>query len=293
MDSKPMRIGITGASGFIGSRLAAALANRPDEYVVSVFRRRNAAQPPDLTDFKSFVEDKDLIYHLAGVNRGTDEEILQGNILFSFRLTQAVKTFGKPARIVFASSAQVYKPARKTAPLRETHPAEPVSLYGVCKKAAEDLIRLSGLDYTLLRLANVYGPGCRPYYNSVVATFCDRAARNLPLFVNGDGTQGRDFIYIDDAVRALELAGMQRGKSTQTVFNVSSGKASTLRQVLRNIRRCLPESEATYQKAASPGGPSYCCDNARFMKQYGWKPKTTLAKGIGNTIQWVQEKVLT
>lgn len=283
-----MRIGITGASGFIGSHLLRALNNLPG-CTVTAFHRQNKTQPPGLEQLQSFVMDKDLIYHLAGVNRGTEEELIAGNILTTHRLVQAAQSLTNPPRLIFASSSQVYKPSPR-APLRETHAAEPASLYGVCKKAAEDLIRLSGLDYTLLRLANVYGPGCRPYYNSVIATFCDRAARKLPLFVNGDGRQGRDFIYIDDVVRAFLPGTNRQGKPLRNIFNISSGKVATLRQVMQNIKRNLPHSEVVFQKSGTADAPSYCCDNSRFMKQYGWKLRTSLRKGVENTLRWAQTK---
>ena len=186
-----MRIGITGASGFIGSHLLRALKERGIS--VSAFHRSHPARSPTVTDLIPFVKDKELLYHLGGVNRGGEEEIINGNILGTLHLVQAVKSTGKPIRIIFASSSQVYRPPRKNLPLLENHVAEPSTLYGVGKKAAEDFIRLSGLDYILLRLANVYGPGCQQNYNSVIATFCYRAAKGLPLVVKGDGKQGCDW----------------------------------------------------------------------------------------------------
>lgn len=279
-----MRIGITGASGFIGSHLLCALKQRRD-VSVSTFQR-NGKNPFDASRLKSFVKNKDLIYHLAGVNRGTDEEILHDNVMGTFKLVQAVKAQASSARIVFASSVQVYDPAVKAA-VDETGETEPVSLYGLSKKAAEDMIRLSGIDYVVLRLSNVYGPGCRPNYNSVIATFCDRAVRQQPLLIDGDGRQGRDFIYIDDVVQALALAGMQPVQAR--VFNVSSGRLATLRQVVSGIKRVCPSLEVAYRAQASgPGGNPY--NNARFRKLYHWKPKTALAEGIRHTLRWFRER---
>lgn len=276
---------MTGASGFIGGHLMNALAELPNVTVTPLIRKRKNT-PPTLTELKSFVKDKHLIYHLSGVNRGSEEEILCGNILGTLRLLVAVKTYGSPeTRIVFASSSQVYKHG-KTA-LKESHATEPESLYGVSKKAAEDLIRLSGLQTIVLRLSNVYGPGCRPDYNSVIATFCDRAVRRLPLRVDGNGKQERDFIYIDDVVRAFLEAGTRTQTTKRAVYNISSGRVSSLRQVIGNIKRAGVGVDVEYQNGSA--GISLGCDPSRFRKVYDWKPRTSLSLGIKHTLEGFQE----
>ncbi|GJL79612.1 MAG: NDP-sugar dehydratase or epimerase [Nitrospinaceae bacterium] len=280
-----MRIGVTGASGFIGSHLMDALKNVPEVSVAPLSRKR---QNPTLTELKTFVQKKDLIYHLAGINRGSDEEILQGNVLGTLHLLVAIKTFGSPlTRIVFASSSQVYKLGKVGSGIKESRATEPQSLYGVSKKTAEDLIRLSGLDNIILRLSNVYGPGCRPNYNSVIATFCDRAVNNRPLNIDGTGKQGRDFIYIDDVIQAMVLAGTRKQPQKQTVYNISSGRLSTLRQVIGHIKRSRKEVNVEYKN--SDDGYSYVCDSSRFQRKYGWKPKTPLSAGIRNILQGLKK----
>jgi UDP-glucose 4-epimerase len=280
-----MRIGVTGASGFIGGHLMNALAELPDATVTPLIRKRKNT-PPTLTELKNFVKDKQLIYHLSGVNRGSEEEILCGNILGTLRLLVAVKTYGSPeTRIVFASSSQVYKHGKNA--LKESHATEPESLYGVSKKAAEDLIRLSGLQTIVLRLSNVYGPGCRPNYNSVIATFCDRAVRRLPLRVDGNGKQERDFIYIDDVVRAFLEVGTKTHTTERAVYNISSGRVASLRQVIGNIKRAGVGVDVEYQNGSA--GISFGCDPSRFCKVYDWKPRTSLSLGIKHTLEGFQE----
>ncbi|NIQ00716.1 MAG: NAD-dependent epimerase/dehydratase family protein, partial [Nitrospinaceae bacterium] len=104
-------------------------------------------------------------------------------------------------------------------------------------KSAEDLIRLSGFPHCILRLTNVYGPGTRPHYNSVIGTFCDQAVRGRPVTLHGDGRQGRDFIYIDDVVDALIHAGTASATSRAGIFNLSSGKVVSLKQIVTQIRQ--------------------------------------------------------
>jgi UDP-glucose 4-epimerase len=282
-----MRIGVTGASGFIGGHLTNALQALPGIHVSALVRTRKNS-PPTLKDLKNFVADKDVIYHLAGVNRGSDEDILQGNILGTLHLLLAIKTHGSPqTRIVFASSSQVYQQGKENDLIKESRATEPESLYGVSKKTAEDLIRLSGLDHLILRLSNVYGPGCRPNYNSVIATFCDRTVRGLPLIIDGDGRQGRDFIFIDDVVQAMALAGTGKQFKKRAVYNISSGRVSSLRQVIGNIKRAGENVNVEYQK--TEGGYSYGCDSSSFQKNYQWKPTTSLAAGIKDTLRGFRE----
>ncbi|MFQ5442996.1 MAG: NAD-dependent epimerase/dehydratase family protein, partial [Nitrospinales bacterium] len=284
MATGTMRIGVTGASGFIGSHLLRALEQLPNVTVHSL-KRKNKDTPPASDELKDFVREKDLIYHLGGVNRGTGEEIVKGNVEATFNLVQTLNDLGGKTRIVFASSSQVYKPGAEVTACDESYATEPSTLYGICKKTAEELIRVSGLDYSLLRLSNVYGPGCRPYYNSVVATFCERAVRRQSLSVNGDGEQGRDFIFIDDVVRALVLAGTTELKEKSDVFNISSGKITSLRKILETIKQFVPELEIVYHENADPGEVSPCYANDRFKERYNWNPETSLEAGIKLTLE--------
>jgi UDP-glucose 4-epimerase len=282
-----MRIGITGASGFIGGHLMNAIKTLPGVSVYPLIRKRKNS-PPTLRELKNFVADKDVIYHLAGVNRGSEEDILNGNILGTLHLLLAIKTYGSPqTRIIFASSSQVYQHGRENGLIKESRATEPESLYGVSKKTAEDLIRLSGLGHVVLRLSNVYGPGCRPNYNSVIATFCDRTVKGLPLLIDGNGRQGRDFIFIDDVVQAMVLAASGKQPKKRAVYNISSGRVSSLRQVIGNIKRAGENVNVEYQK--TDGGYSYGCDSSRFQKNYGWQPATSLTAGIKDTLRGFKE----
>ena len=130
-----MRIGITGSSGFLGSHLTKALRQYTDAEV-TVLRRKSSENFPAINELNSFVHGLDLIYHIAGVNRGTNDEILRGNVEATFNLVEAIKKSRKPSpRIVFASSSQVYKPLAKSGKvINESHTTEPETLFGLTKK---------------------------------------------------------------------------------------------------------------------------------------------------------------
>lgn len=284
-----MRIGITGAKGFIGKHLVSALKKRGT--VVTLPRRKGLSGKREL---KQFVTDIDLFFHLGGVNRGTDEEILNGNIIGTSRLLEAILNYGKSsAHLVFASSAQVYSLVNCKTPIRETKKASPDTVYGVSKQVAENLIRISGIPFTVLRLSNVYGPGCRPNYNSVVATMCYRAARGLPLVINGDGRQGRDFIYVDDVVRAFVLAGFESMSGAEKIFNVSSGKMVSIKQIVKQVCRLHKNTKVEFLTDKKNVEISYCCDPSKFFGKYSWRPRVSLSKGIEQALSYYRGRKIT
>jgi UDP-2-acetamido-2,6-beta-L-arabino-hexul-4-ose reductase len=166
-------VGITGGNGFIGSHLAKRI-----EYSL-LFNG-------DLKDRKlvrQFVRECDVIYHIAGKNRGTG--ILENNLIATANLVLATKLEGVNPLIIFASTTKV-----------ET---DPNSEYGLVKRAEEALIK-GASKWCIYRIPNVYGEGCKPYYNSVVATFCDQIINGKQIDISKDS---REFIYIDDLVSEL------------------------------------------------------------------------------------------
>ncbi len=282
-------IGVTGASGFIGSHLTNKLrSSRAGE--ISLLNRANGKSVPSVGTLQKFAANLDLIYHLGGVNRGNSKEIIEGNILYTANLAEAIQSLPEPRpSVIFISSAQVYSITGLNFKIRESQTAQPESLYGVCKKAAEAILQASGLDHTILRFTNIYGPGCRPDYNSTVATFCDRAVRGKPICIHGNGKQSRNFLFIDDAVRALTLAGKVPAKRGATIYNVSGGSMISLNQIVAKIKRRIP-GLIVERDSETHGGLSYGCDDSRFSKRFQWKPKVSLDQGIRQTLDWFFEQ---
>lgn len=286
-----MRIGVTGSSGFLGSHLIKALRRLTDAEV-TVLQRNSSKNFPPISQLKSFVQNLNLIYHVAGVNRGTDEEILKGNVETTFNLIEAIKRIKTlPPRVVFTSSSQVYKPlAQPRKVINESHKVEPATLFGVTKKTAEDLIRLSGFEYIILRISNVYGPGCYPEYNSVIATLCHRATNGESIEIHGDGRQERDFIYVEDVVKAMVLSGTKGDKIVSGVYNIGTGQSTSLRKIIRNIKAAGMETKVTYIPKRDIDQTSFSLDSSRFKKYFGWEPKVLPSAGIQKTLAWFQKK---
>lgn len=185
-----MKVGITGSKGFIGRSLVEFLKQEKNAELFYC-----DLPECDLINFnpavlKNFVFGKDAIIHAAAVNRGSETEVVAGTVVATYNLISALKKSGSRAKLIFLSSVQ----------------AETDSVYGQSKRLAEiileDFSRENKSPVSVFRLPNVFGEGCRPFYNSVVATFCHQAAKNQQLTVK-NGNRKINFVYIKDAVRII------------------------------------------------------------------------------------------
>ncbi|MCK4730451.1 MAG: NAD-dependent epimerase/dehydratase family protein [Candidatus Aenigmarchaeota archaeon] len=174
-----MNIGITGGNGFIGSHLKKKIKNP------ILFK----GDLKDLKQVRKFILKCDRIYHLAGKNREEEGGILQNNIISTANLIFAMIVEKKYPEIIFSSSKQAT--------------SNPNSEYGFTKTIEEELIKKTK-KWCIFDIPNVYGPGGKPFYNSVVATFCYQITNNQAVTINSQNTK-REFIFIDDLINELLL----------------------------------------------------------------------------------------
>ena len=206
-----MKILVTGAHGFIGRNLTAALeeirdghdsredhvlCGNPSEITLYLYGRENTSE-----DLDAFCADCDFVFHLAGVNRPKDpKEFLEGNRDLTAALLSALERHGNVCPVLLSSSIQ----AARDNP------------YGASKRAGEELLfqyaQETGAEVLVYRLPNVFGKWCRPNYNSAIATFCHNTANGLPIQVN-DPSVPMDLVYIDDVVE--EFIQALRGRANR------------------------------------------------------------------------------
>ena len=198
-----MKILITGAAGFVGKNLAAALKNIKDGkdrthpgLSIEEIYLYDIDSPASLLDEACKVSD--FVFNLAGVNRPQNaEEFMQGNFGFASTLLDTLKKYGNKCPVMISSSIQATCIGRYD------------SDYGRSKKAGEELIfaygKESGAKVLVYRFPNLFGKWCRPNYNSAVATFCNNMANDLPITVN-DPAVRLELLYIDDLVDEMILA---------------------------------------------------------------------------------------
>lgn len=264
------KIAITGDSGFIGQSVVKFLKHESDVELKLLDRKTHNLL--DAESLKDFVESQDAIIHLAGVNRGTNQELLQTNVLGTLSLLDAVVKYAPSARIVFASTFQVYLPH---------------SLYGLSKKFAEELLSLYGVknktQSIVLRLANVYGSGGKPFYNSVVATFAHQVKLGETLQLNGDGSQERDYVYVCDVASAFIKAALYKQEELTEIIDICSGEYTSLQKILKIIEGVSDKKvDVVYNNEAVPEIP-WPTRNKTFSKAkelLGWEPETTLEQGL-------------
>lgn len=216
-----MKVLVTGANGFIGKNLLVHLRERAGIEVLAFVRGDS------MDDLAAKLEQADIVFHLAGVNRPQNEaEFAEGNADLTRALCAAVRRSGRHVPIVYASSIQ----------------AERENAYGISKRGAEEalreLARETGQPVSIYRLPNVFGKWCRPNYNSAVATFCHNVVHDLPIQVNDPAAVLR-LVYVDDVVAHFlsHLHEPQRAALEQQVLPVYETTVGGLAEQLYAFKR--------------------------------------------------------
>ncbi len=307
---------VTGAAGFIGSKLAATLVDRGWDVVgidgftdsydpvekrarASVLGHMNGVTlvEGDLVDMdlEALFEGAEVVFHLAGragVRASFDEEpkYVHDNVLTARAVVAAARRAGV-RRAVYASSSSVY--GNSPTPFAETAPPAPISPYGRTKLEAERTFLEAvsdGLEAVALRYFTVYGPGQRP--DMGLRIFAEAALRGEPLTLLGDGTQRRDFTYVDDIVSATIAAA--DAPASGLAINVGGGSSVTLLEVLE-LLRSLVAGDVTVQFLPPARGDVRAteADASRAASLLGFRASVPFQVGFPAEVAWVRDRVET
>lgn len=308
-----MKCLVTGVAGFVGSSLSAQLLKNghevigidsfTDYYDVDI-KRRNVAgmckndrfslHEADLNavDVGALVTDVELIFHQAGqpgVRKSWGKDFtayVDANVQATQRLLEAVKGSTTLRRLVYASSSSVYGEAQRY-PTTEDDVPRPISPYGVTKLAAEHLCSLYahnfGTPTTSLRYFTVYGP--RQRTDMAFTKFIRAALTGEAITVYGDGTQLRDFTYIDDVV-AANIMSADADIPPGRVFNVAGGGTTSVREVLDVLEELAGSLKVEYSERIA--GDVFQTGGAtdRIRTEVGWEAETTLRDGLAQQFEW-------
>lgn len=305
-----MKISILGAAGFIGTNLAIEfskdnkliLVDQSDAYFAHIKKLKLNNIVYRTTDFRKcneydgLINGSDIVYHLVSTNAPStsNHEILEDiseNIAITIHILDACIRNGVK-KIVFLSSGGTVYGLESSCPLSEDLPTDPISSYGVQKITIEKILYLYhylyGLDYRIIRLSNPYGPFQRPNgILGVVTTFTYKALKDETIDIYGDGSVIRDFIYIDDAIKGIR--NIVEGDAKEKIFNLGSGKGTSIRQVLETVENVLNKKlSVNFLPARNVDIPINYLDIQRYEKYYGKLQPISLKEGIIKTAEFMK-----
>ncbi len=302
---------VTGAAGFIGRSIAAALLKRGeavrgiDNFITG--KRDNLAGleamefvEGDLTDPEQCARacrGVDIVFHeaaLASVPRSVADPASTNLhcVTATLNLLIAARAAGV-RRVVYAGSSSAYGDT-PTLPKHEEMLPNPISPYAVAKLAGEQYMRafamVYGLETVVLRYFNVFGPFQDPtsHYSGVLAVFCRRMLSGQQPTIFGDGEQSRDFTYIDNVVHAnLLAAGAPSEKVAGQMMNVATGSRCTLNETFRILRELTGYvGEPAYAEPRSGDIRDSLADICRASELLGYSPIVDLREGLRRTVEW-------
>jgi UDP-glucose 4-epimerase len=301
-----MRILVTGGAGFIGSHLADTLIEQGHQVAIvddlSTGSRNNLPpkaefhhlpiQSPDVEQI--FRQGRfDVVYHLAAqidVRISVREPVadVQVNVAGSVALLEHCRRHSV-SRFIFASTGGAIYGEQEVFPATEDHPTWPISPYGIAKLTVEKYMYFYSKEYGInaiaLRYANVYGPRQNPFGEAgVVAIFSRKMLDRQEAFINGDGLQTRDYVFVGDIIRANLAALKLEGYHT---INIGTGTETDVLTIFDTLNQLTGANQPRRHRPASGGEQRRSSiDPSLAADLLGWKPQVDLEDGLSRTVDY-------
>lgn len=302
---------VTGGAGFIGSHLVDALLARGD--AVAVIDDMSSGKPGYLSPAAGMhemdIRDDEVaevmnairphvVFHVAAqisvsVSAREPKFDAEINVLGTLNILDAMVSAGA-SKMVFASTGGAMYGEPDSLPAPESAPARPAAPYGASKLAAETYLPvykgLHGIDYSIIRPANVYGPRQDPHGEAgVVAIFTRAMLSGEPIKIFGDGTDERDYVYVEDVVDALISASERPGTGP---YNVGSGIGTSVNEIASTLAAFTGYSREPEPYPPRPGDlRRISLDASLAKKELGWSPTTHLNDGLHRTVEWFRSQL--
>jgi UDP-glucose 4-epimerase len=305
-----MKILVTGGAGFIGSQVADALVvgghnvyildNLSTGYEKNINPKMQFLKY-DIGDSKImniFEKEKfEIVNHHAAqidVRKSVNDPIFDANIniLGTINLLQCcIKTGVK--KFMFASSGGAVYGEQEYFPADENHPTNPVSPYGITKLTIEKYLfyykNEYGLNYTILRYANVYGPRQNPSGEAgVVAIFTNKLLKNENPIINGDGKQTRDYVFVEDVVKANVFT---LNNDSSDIYNVGTGIETSVNEIFAKLNDIA--GGKAKEKHGSPAKGEQLrsvITSDKLFRKFKWKPSVKIDEGLKTTYEYFNSK---
>jgi nucleoside-diphosphate-sugar epimerase len=317
---KNKRILITGGLGMIGSTLTKKLVNLGAEVTLvdplikpfggNLFNIKgieesvnvNISDIRDKESIKILVQDKDIVFNLAGQvshNDSLKDPYLDAEINYIGHLNvlEAVKNHNPSAKVLFSGSRLQFGKILNN-PVSEDHPLKPLTPYALNKTAAENLYlyyhRVFGIPVVLFRIANPYGPRCQMQHSkyAIINWFIRNAMEDKEIVIFGDGDQIRDYIYVDDLADAFILASVN-DEITGDVFNVGSGTGTEFKEMVRLVVDRVGKGSIKHvpwpSNYLNVETGDYITDINKIKQILNWKPEVDLEEGINKTYNYYKK----
>lgn len=312
-----MKVLVTGGAGFIGSHVVERLLDAGhDVSVVDNLQRgsrENIAGPLDKgvklheidirdPELRSVLADErpEVVMHLAAqvdVRVSVADPVLDAdvNVSGSLNLLEGARAAGTRKVIVTSSGGCIYgEPKPDALPVKETYRGTPESPYGISKRVLHDYLafykQAHGMDWTVLALANVFGPRQDPYGEAgVVSIFLGAMLEGRQPVIYGDGKQTRDFVYAGDVADAF-MRAVKKGSGT--VFNIGTGIETTVLELWEGCASAAGyDGEVRFAPKRLGELERISLDWSRAKRKLGWEPKTDVTEGLASTAAWVKSRL--
>ena len=311
-----MKILITGGAGFVGSHLCEKYTKEGHTVLcLDNFMSGNLINVRHLLDYRNFklikgdirdfdllekiMSDVDVVFHLAAqihVDRSYIEPRLtyEVNVMGTQNVLEVARIYDAK-KVIHASTSEVYGSALY-APIDENHPLNAPHPYGSSKIAGDRMcyayIQTYGMDISIVRCFNIFGPRQRDLgYGGVISIFTRRVLNGVPPIIYGDGTQTRDYTYVEDVVRAYDLV-LNHDKPMTEPINFGTGKEVSIIELANKIiQLCGKNGEIKPVQVEPRIGEvkRLIADATKAKDLLGWQPKYRLEKGLKDFIQWYRK----
>jgi UDP-glucose 4-epimerase len=301
------KILVTGGAGFIGSHVVDLFVSHGYDVVIvdDLSTGRASNLNPAATFYQMDIRDPkirdifeaerpDFVSHHAAqmdVRRSVAQPLFDAdvNILGSINLIECAKEFNVKHFVYISTGGAVYGEPEML-PCNEMHPINPICQYGASKHTVEHYLYMYnvnyGLEYTVLRYPNVFGPRQDPHGEAgVVAIFTGKMLRGEPVTINGDGEQTRDFVFVRDCARANFLAVTV--EHAPGIYNIGWGRPTSINEIFTSLAKITSYTEPVSFGPAKVGETLHIyLDASKANRDLDWSPTLTLEEGLRETVEY-------